>query len=328
MTETEFSIAPPPPGGRVCVVGAGFMGCVIATLYAFHGYEVVLCDTQTELLDSYRKRAAPIAGSFTEDFDRIANVLSSVRTEPSLARAIDGAFLVHEAVQEKLEVKQAVFAELDTLCPAQVVLATNTSSLLISDIAARVDRKARVLGIHYITPAHVIPVIEIVHGDFTPPALVEWGRQFVGSIDHVPVACPERPGFLINKIQFAMLTEIYRLVDEGLATRDDIDAAVRLSIGPRLALWGPLLTEDLIVSKQTALAVTDSLYAQTGDENFKGRPALRALVDQGHMGAMTGQGWYTFERSNDETVEERDRQLADLLDWLRDRDAVNRLKVR
>lgn len=310
------------------MVGAGFMGCVIATLYAFHGYEVVLCDTQTELLGSYRKRAEPIADSFTEDTGSIGEVLSSVQTEQSLAKAVEGAFLVHEAVQEKLEVKQAVFAELDAFCPPEVVLATNTSSLLISDIAARVTQKARILGIHYITPAHVIPVIEIIHGAFTPPKLVKWGRQFVSSINHTAVACPERPGFLINKIQFAMLTEIYRLVDEGLATRDDIDAAVRLSIGPRLALWGPLLTEDLIVSKQTALAVTDSLYKQTGDENFKGRRALRTLVDNGHMGAITGQGWYTFEQSNNETVLERDRQLADLLEWLRASDPVTRLKVR
>ena len=328
MTETGFDIAPPPKGGRICVVGAGFMGCVIATLYAHHGYEVVLCDMQQDLLDSFAERARPIAATFTKEASEVEAMLGKVSTEADLKAAVQGAFLVHEAVQEVLETKQDVFGQLDEICPDNVVLASNTSSLLISDIAEKVTHKGRVLGIHYITPGHIIPVIEIIHSDFTPEGLVAWGRSFVESIEHVGVACPERPGFLINKIQFAMLTEIYRLVDEGLATRDDIDAAVRLSIGPRLALWGPLLTEDLIVSKKTALAVTDSLYKQTGDENYKGRPALRELADAGHLGAMTGQGWYTFEGEYDETVEERDRQLSDLLEWLQDRDPVTRLKVR
>lgn len=318
----------PPAGGRICVVGAGFMGCVIATLYARHGYTVILCDNQVSMLETYAARARPIAATFASEKAAIKEMLARVHIEPSLPAAVDGVFMVHEAVQESLEAKQAVFEELDRLCPADVVLATNTSSFLISDIADRVSRRDRVLGIHYITPGHIIPVIEIIHAGFTPPELVQWGRSFVRSIEHVGVACPERPGFLINKIQFAMLTEIYRLVDEGLASRDDIDAAVRLSLGPRLALWGPLLTEDLIVSKKTALAVTDSLYAQTGDENFKGRKALRDLVEQGHLGVATGQGWYAFDGDLDEVIEERDRQLSALLGWLQEADSVNRLNVR
>lgn len=318
----------PPPGGRVCVVGAGFMGCVIATLYSRHGYDVVICDSQAAMLESYTERARPIAASFTDDKAEADAMVNRVTTMSSLKGAVAGAFMVHEAVQEVLETKQAVFEELDRLCPPEVVLATNTSSFLISDIADRVTHRERVVGIHYITPGHIIPVIEIIHASFTPPELIAWARAFIQSIDHVGVACPERPGFLINKIQFAMLTEIYRLIDEGLASRDDIDAAVRLSLGPRLALWGPLLTEDLIVSKKTALAVTDSLYRQTGDENYKGRQALRDLADRGDLGVMTGQGWYAFEGDRDETIMERDRQLASLFEWLRETDAVGRLNVK
>ncbi|WP_113487985.1 3-hydroxyacyl-CoA dehydrogenase NAD-binding domain-containing protein [Rhizobium sp. P007] len=325
MAESFASLA---PNGRICVVGAGFMGCVIATLYSRHGYDVVICDNQPGMLESYAERARPIAASFSDDSADVEAMVNRVRTEPSLKDAVAGAFMVHEAVQEVLETKRAIFEELDRLCPPDVVLATNTSSFLISDIAERVSVRERVLGIHYITPGHIIPVIEIIHSSFTPPELVEWARAFIASIDHVGVACPERPGFLINKIQFAMLTEIYRLVDEGLASRDDIDAAVRLSLGPRLALWGPLLTEDLIVSKKTALAVTDSIYQQTGDENYKGRKALRDLVDRGDLGVMTGKGWYAFEGDRNETIMERDRQLTALLRWLREADAANRLKVR
>lgn len=328
MNDIPFPRPLPPQGGTICVVGAGFMGCVIATLYAHHGYAVVLCDMNAGMLDSFAERARPIAASFASKPAAIDSMLARVCPEASLSQAVKDAFLVHEAVQEVLETKQALFAELDALCPPEVVLATNTSSLLLSDIGARVQQRERLLGLHYITPGHIIRCIEIISADFTPPALIDWGRTFVESIDHVGVACSERPGFLINKIQFAMLTEIYRLMDEGIASRDDIDAAVRLSIGPRLALWGPLLTEDLIVSKATALAVTDSLYRQTGDENYRGRTVLRELVEKGHLGAIKGRGWYRFDAPYDEIVQERDRQLTDLLEWLRERDPAGRLTPR
>ncbi len=304
------------------------MGCVIATLYSRHGYDVVVNDVQTEMLQQFGTRAMPIASAITGDEAHAKNVVDRIRFEGDLERAVEGAILVHEVVQEVLSVKQALFHRLDRLCRENVVIATNTSSFLLSQIATDVTHKRRVLGIHYVTPAHIVRVVELIHAEFTPPEVVEWGGTFVSSLDHVDVAIAERPGFLVNRIQFAMLSEIYRLMDEGLASREGIDAAVRLSLGPRLALWGPLLTEDLVVSKRTALAVTDSLYDQTGDENFKARKALRQLVDQGHLGALTGKGWYEFGRGHEEVVTERDRQLAELLTWLRDYDAVGRIGVR
>ena len=328
MTSEFPDIAPPEPGGRICVVGGGFMGCVIATLYARHGYEVVINDVMPSILETYAERARPIAATFTDDPAEVAAILDNVSTEPSLEKAVEGAFLVHEVVQEVLDVKQDLFERLDRLCPPNVVLATNTSSFLLSVLAERIQNRQRLMGIHYVTPAHIVRVVELIHADFTPPELVAWGRAFLETIDHVGVACEERPGFLVNRIQFAMLSEIYRLVDESVASRDDIDTAMRLSIGPRLALWGPLLTEDLVVSKKTALAVTDYLYEQTGDDNFKGRKVLRDLVAEGHLGAMTGQGWYEFAKDYASTVEKRDRQLSDLLQWLRERGPVEEVGAR
>ena len=155
-----------------------------------------------------------------------------------LNAAVEGAFLVHEVVQEVLPTKQDLFVALDRICPSDVVIATNTSSFLLSDICRDIKHRDRVLGIHYITPAHVIRAVELIYADFTPPPLVEWGRKFLATIDHVGVACRERPGFLVNRIQFALLSEIYRIMDEGLASRDDVDTAVRLSLGPRLAFGG------------------------------------------------------------------------------------------
>jgi 3-hydroxybutyryl-CoA dehydrogenase len=171
------------------------------------------------MLDTYVERARPIAAGLVEDSDASEAMLAGVTLEPDLASAIEGVFLVHEAVQESLEVKQALFAELERICPENVVLATNTSSFLISDIAAQMTRKERMMGIHYVTPGHIVPVIELIHAADTPAELVAWSRMLVQNIEHVGVAILERPGFLVNRIQFAMLTEIYRLMDEGLVSR-------------------------------------------------------------------------------------------------------------
>jgi len=113
----------------------------------------------------------------------------------------------------------------------------------------------------------------------------------------------------------------------SIASRDDVDTAVRLSIGPRLALWGPLLTEDIVVSKKTTLAVVEYLYQQTGDANFSPRSVLRELVDEDSVGAMCGKGWYEFSGDCPSVVKERDQQLLDLLSWLRQKDAVSRIGI-
>jgi 3-hydroxybutyryl-CoA dehydrogenase len=230
-------------------------------------------------------------------------------------------------VQEDLRAKQELFALLDRRCESDVVLATNTSSFLLTDICRGVQRRQRVLGVHFVTPAHVVQAVELIYADFTPDALVEWGRKFLATINHVGVACRERPGFLVNRLQYALLAEVYRILDEHIARRDDVDAAVRLSIGPRLALWGPLLTEDLVVSKKTTLAVVEYLYQQTGDANFLPRSVLRELVDEGSVGAMCGKGWYEFSGDYPSVVKERDRQLLDLLSWLRQKDPVSRIGI-
>lgn len=313
---------------RIGVIGAGFMGCVIATLYARHGYTVLLHDIEASLLASYRDRARPIAEGLADAEHPVDRILDRVSTEPDLEAAIDRAFLVHEVVQEVLAVKQELFATLDRLCPPDIVLGTNTSSYLLSDICRDVRHRERVLGIHYITPAHIIPAVELIFADFTPPSLLDWGRSFLATIDHVGVACRERPGFLVNRLQFALLSEVYRIMDEGLASRDDVDTAMRLSLGPRLALWGPLLTEDLVVNKKTSLAVTEYLHEQTGDPNFAGRPVLRNLIDEGRVGAIAGKGWYDFDAEYPAVVASRDRQLHDLLTWLRRQDPLATIGIK
>ena len=311
---------------RITVIGAGFMGCVIATIYARHGYNVTLHDALPAMLETFPERALPIAHSLATPEDTPQQIVGRVKRVGNLERAVADAHLVHEVIQEDLALKQALFRELDRLCDPAVVLATNTSSFLLSHLCRDVVRKDRVIGIHYITPAHIVPAVEVIVADFTPPELIVWARNFVAAIGHVAVVCRENPGFLINRIQGTMLAEIHRIVDEGLATVEDVDTAIRLSLGPRWALWGALACEDMIVSKKTMLALLEYMHGQTGQAHYQPTATLRRLVAEGKLGTATGQGWVGWDKPNAELVIERDRQLADMFGWLSDRDAMAQLR--
>jgi len=304
---------------NIAVIGAGFMGCVIATIYARYGYTVVLHDTMPAALENFRERALPIAHGMASVADSAENIVGRVKLVADLDEALAGAQLVHEVVQENLPLKQALFAQLDRLCAPDVVLATNTSSFLLSHLCRDVVHRERVIGIHYITPAHIVPVVEVIVASFTPPALVSWTRDFIAAIGHVAVVCREKPGFLINRIQMAVMGEIHRIVDEGLASAEDVDAAIRLSLGPRWALWGVLACEDLVASKKTAVSMLEYMCEQTGQPQFQPANALHRLVEKGRMGAVAGAGWHRWEAPYAEIVMDRDRQLAAILAWLSQR---------
>lgn len=310
----------------VTVIGAGFMGCVIATIYARHGYDVVLHDAMPGMLGSYAERALPIAHSLATPQLSPEEMVGRVRLVDTLEMAVNGAELVHEVIQEDLALKQDLFKKLDQLCPPSVVLASNTSSFLLSHMCRDVVHKERVVGIHYITPAHIVQAVEIIVADFTPPELIDWARVFVARIDHVSVVCREKPGFLINRMQFALMAEMHRIVDEGLASAEDVDNAIRLSLGPRWALWGGLACEDLVASKRTAVAMLDYLHDQTGQPQYETTATLRRLVSENKLGAATGEGWFEWRRPNAELVMERDRQLAEMLAWLAERKPMAHLQ--
>ncbi|MFM0045595.1 3-hydroxyacyl-CoA dehydrogenase family protein [Paraburkholderia sediminicola] len=312
---------------RITVVGAGFMGCVIATMYSNYGYEVVLNDVKEDLLNTYAARALPIAAGLARSAEEARAIVGRVTTEVDFAKAVDGASLVHETIHENLDAKRELFNRLDALCVPEVILATNTSSFLLSDICKDVHRAERTVGIHYVTPAHVIKTVEIIKGPKTSDEVVQWAKAFVHTLNHVGIVCEERPGFIVNRLQFAMLMEIYRMIHEGYAVPDDIDEAVRGSLGPRLALWGPLMCEDLVASKSTMLAVTDYLGGETGQASFDPSAVLRELVSADRQGATHGKGWYNWKRPYPELVEERDRQLADLFEWLEQRKSVESLRA-
>ena len=316
------------PNDKITVIGAGLMGAAIATLCAAHGYRVALYDQNPEILASFRTRAAPIARHQVSAARSEAEILDAVVCNDSLEDSIEGAVLVQEAIHEDLEAKQTLFSKLDALCPRDVLLATNTSSFMLSDICENLAGRSRIIGIHYVSPAHLIRAVEIIFASFSDEKVLARAKDFLGSIDHVGIACRERPGFLINRIQYALKAEIQRMVDEDFATVEDIDAAVRLAIGPRLALWGPFMQEDLAASKKTVLAVMDYLHRTTGEVHYESTPVLRNLAENGQIGAMSGAGWYAWDAGYERLMLERDKQLSELLNWLRAHDRLHELGAR
>jgi 3-hydroxybutyryl-CoA dehydrogenase len=312
---------------EITVVGAGFMGTVIAPIYARYGYRVHITDLMPKALETFHERAKPIVASLVNERMDADGILANVKLEPALGAAVKDSFFVQEVIHENLEAKQELFAKLDQICSPEVVLATNTSSFRLSDVCKDVRHRERALGVHYITPAHIIDVVELIKADFTPDSLLEWAHAFLKTIDHIGVVCTEEPGFLINRLQYALLSEAYRIVELGIATREDVDKAMRQSLGPRLALWGPLLTEDLVVSKKTSAPIWDYLYDKTGEEKFRRPPAVTKFVEAGQLGALSGSGWYSFGADYASIVLARDAQLKALLEWLRQNDRLYEFKA-
>ena len=231
-----------PVSTRIAIVGAGSMGSGLAALFARQGFAVALIDP----VDGALARAdAAITRQLTAVGAEVAAVRARIAPSPELAAAAS-ADLVIEAAPERLELKQRLFAELDALCPPHTVFATNTSGLSINAIAQAVARRDRFVGAHFFTPADVIPLVEVVRGDATSDATIDFVMTTLRAAGKRPVLVRrDIPGFIANRIQHALAREAIALLEQGVASAADIDEVVRWSLGIRLALTGPLEQRDL-----------------------------------------------------------------------------------
>jgi 3-hydroxybutyryl-CoA dehydrogenase len=276
------------------VVGLGTMGAGIVEVFARAGLDVVAVEIDDTLLAAGRRRleqslARAVERGRLAESERDA-VLARV-TFTTDRRELAAADLVTEAVPERLDVKTALFAELDTMCPATTILATNTSSLPVTRIATSTGRPDRVVGLHFFNPAPVMKLVEVVHTVLTAPDVVEGVRDLATRCGKTPVVVADRAGFVANALLFGYLNAAARAAETGQASVVDIDAGVVAGCGLPM---GPLTLLDLI-GLDVSLDVLETMYDETRDQRYAPAPLLRRLVMAGNLGRKTGSGYYRYD---------------------------------
>lgn len=272
--------------GGVSVVGAGTMGRGIAQVCALAGLGVVLIDSDATALD--RARAAIERGLARATEGTVPAALGRL----SLATTLDAVAgeVVIEAIVEALPEKTALFGELDRRCPPATVLASNTSSLSISRLAAATGRPERVVGLHFFNPVPVMRLVEVVRGLRTASATVATVVGLAERLGKTPVVVNDSPGFVVNRILMPLINEAIFALMEGVAEREAIDAAATLGLNHPL---GPLALADLI-GLDVCLAVLETLHTELGEDKYRPCPLLRRMVAAGRLGRKSGQGFYAY----------------------------------
>jgi 3-hydroxybutyryl-CoA dehydrogenase len=282
---------------RVAIVGFGTMGTGIAQVFAQSGFEVVAVDVSEEVLrrgvetivsGPFGLRRLVERGRITEE--QMREVLSRIRTTTNLAEAVSSADLVIEAVFEDLEVKRRVFRDVDAHAPKHAILASNTSTLSITALAAATSRPDRVVGMHFFNPPQVMKLVEIVRGLQTSDETVEVVKGLAERLGKTPVVCRDVPGFIANRVGIIAILEAIRLYDQGVASARDIDTAMKLGYN-----WpmGPLELADFI-GLDVLLSIAEVLYRETGNPAYHPPTILRRLVAAGYLGRKSGRGFYTY----------------------------------
>ena len=272
----------------------GVMGAGIVQLCAQSGYQVLGFFRSEERLkktlasiDGFLARGV-IKGKITEQ-DREA-ALGRIKTTSDMESFRD-CDLIIETVIEDLEVKKKLFTELDGICPQHTILATNTSSLSIIDMAMSTGRADRVLGLHFFNPAPVMPLLEIVKTIATSDEAIEVGKAFGESLSKTVVIARDSPGYIVNNLMMPYLLNAIRMLDAGIATRDDIDTAVTLGLNYPM---GPLTVCDFI-GLDSLLFVANIMYEESKDRQYAAPSLLRKMVTAGWLGRKSGKGFYEYE---------------------------------
>ncbi|MDB5511682.1 MAG: fadB [Enterovirga sp.] len=306
----------------VAIVGAGLMGHGIALVFALGGHAVRITDARPETLAAVPALIGSALetlreGGLVEAAWTAERVAAAVRLCPTLAEAVAGADLVIEAITEKPDLKQTVFAELDRLCPAGVALASNTSYLDIFPlIPAR--RQERALVLHWYTPPYIVDLVDVVPGPQTDPALLDEMREMVIGLGQVPIVLKRFiPGYVANRIQSAISAEVYRLLDEGVATPREIDDAVIHGLSLRIPVLGHLAKADFTSLELQRQALLNASYEPPPPRTRS--ETLDALCAEGRTGVMAGRGFFDWGgREPAELFRDRDRRLIALKKAMRD----------
>lgn len=278
---------------KIFVIGAGTMGAGIVQAFAQKGYEVIVRDIKEEFVDrgiaGINKGLSKLVakGKVTEEYKE--EVLSRISGTTDLALAED-CDLIIEAAVENMEIKKQIFSELDKICKPEAILATNTSSLSITEVAAATNRPDRVIGMHFFNPATIMKLVEVIRGMATSQETFDAVKEVSLAIGKEPVEVAEAPGFVVNRILIPMINEATGILAEGIASANDIDTSMKLGANHPM---GPLALGDLI-GLDVCLAIMDVLYKETGDTKYRAHSLLRKYVRAGWLGRKTGRGFHDY----------------------------------
>lgn len=279
---------------KIFVLGAGTMGAGIAQAFAQKGYEVIVRDIKDEFvqrgLSGINKNLSKLVskGKMTEETKEEILSRISGTTDMNLAADCD---LVVEAAIENMKVKKEIFAELDGICKKETILASNTSSLSITEVASATSRPDKVIGMHFFNPAPVMKLVEIIRGMATSQETFDAVKNLSLEIGKEPVEVKEAPGFVVNRILIPMINEASFILQEGIASVEDIDTAMKFGANHPM---GPLALGDLI-GLDVCLAIMDVLYNETGDNKYRASSTLRKYVRAGWLGRKSGRGFYNYK---------------------------------
>ena len=279
----------------VGIVGAGTMGSGIAELAASAGKNVVLLDIEKGLVEEaigrIEKNFKRLARRGKIDEEQASLIISRIQATEDYADFRDTDIVI-EAASEDMDLKKAVFSKIEENTEQSAIIATNTSTLSVTELAMSTSRPEKVLGIHFFNPAPIMKLVEVINTAKTSPETLEQAMEFARSLDKHPVMAKDRSGFVVNRILLPMINEAIFVLDEGIAAAAEIDNAMKLGANHPI---GPLALADLI-GLDVTLSVLSVLYAEHGDPKFRPSPLLKEMVRAGNLGRKTGKGFFEYGR--------------------------------